>query len=112
MIFYHILLLFLKKSTIYYVEHKNSLLTKTDSTLDMTLPTMNASGFMEMNFLNAIRNTSNNYNEIRDRTLASDKLSFREISISFTVLSIAYHDRMMMNNDNDGNTIMKPIDSF
>jgi len=50
--------------------------TKMDSTSDMTLPTVNAPGYMGMDFLNAVRNTSDNYNKVRDRTLAPDKPSF------------------------------------
>jgi len=85
--------------------------TKTDSTSDMTLPTMNTSGYMGMDFLNAVRNTSDNYNEVRGCTLAPDKPSSRETSISFTVSLVAYHDRMTMNNDNDSNAIIEPINS-
>jgi len=84
--------------------------TKMDSTSDMTLPTVNAPDYIGMDFLNAVRNTSNNYNKVRDHTLAPDKPSFKETSISSTVLLVTYHDRMTMNNDNDSNAIVKIID--
>ena len=83
-----------------------------DSTSDMILPTMNTPSYMGMDFLNAIRNTSDNYNKVRGHTLASDKPSSRETSISSTVSLVTYHNRMTMNNDNNGDAIMEPINSL
>jgi len=85
--------------------------TKTDFTLDMTLPTMNASGYIGMDFLNAVRNTSDNYDEVKDHTLAPDKPPSRETSISSTVSLVTYHNGMMINSDNDGNAIIEPTNS-
>jgi len=85
--------------------------TKMDSTSDMTLSTVNAPGYTEMDFLNAVRNTSNNYNEVRGCTLAPNKPSSRETSISSTISLVAYHNRMTMNNDNDSDAIIEPINS-
>jgi len=80
-----------------------------DSTSDITLPTVNTSGYMGMDFLNAVRNTSDNYNKMRSCTLAPDKPFSGKISISSTVSSVIYYNRMIMNNDNNSNTIMEPI---
>ena len=86
-------------------------LTNTDSTSDMTLPTVNAPGYMGIDFLNAVRNSSDKYNEIRGHILASNKPSSRETSIFSTVSSVIYHNRIIMNNDNDGDAIIEPINS-
>ena len=75
----------------------------------MNLPTVNTSAHMGIDLFNAVRNSSDNYDEVRDCTLTHDKPSSRETSISSTVLSVAYHNRMTINNDNDGDTIIEPI---
>ena len=86
-------------------------LTNTDSTSDMTLPTVNTPGYMGIDFLNAVRNSSDNYNEIRGYILASDKPSSRETSIFSIVSSVIYYNGIIMNNDNDGDAIIEPINS-
>jgi len=60
------------------------------STTNMTLPTVNVSTYMGMDFANAIRNTSDNYNEVRGRTSTSNKYSFKDSSMFSTVSSVAY----------------------
>jgi len=80
-----------------------------DTTIAMNLPTMNTSAYIGMDLFNVVRNSPNNYNEMRGHTLTHGKPSFREISIFSTILLVTYHDRMMMNNDNDSDTIMEPI---
>ena len=75
----------------------------------MALPTMNASTYMGMDFENVVRNTSDNYDEVRGWTTTPNKQSSRASSMSSTVSSVIYHERMEMNNDNDGDAIMEPI---
>jgi len=62
----------------------------TTSTTNMTLPTMNISTYTGMDFANAIRNTSDNYGEVRGRTSTPDKHSSRDSLVSSTVSSVAY----------------------
>jgi len=52
------------------------------STTNMTLSTVNISTYMEMDFANAIRNTSDNYNEVRDR------MSNTEVNIHKVIIMI------------------------
>ena len=80
-----------------------------DTTTAMNLPTMNTSAYIGMDLFNVVRNSPNNYNEVRGCTLTHGKPSSREISMSSIILLVTYHDRMMMNNDNDSDTIMEPI---
>jgi len=84
-------------------------LVNTDSTTAMNLPTMNASAYTGMNLFNVVGNSPDNYDEVRSRTLTHDKLSSRETLMSSTVSLVVYHDRMMMNNENNSNIIMEPI---
>jgi len=60
------------------------------STTNMTLPTMNVSTYMGMDFANVIRNTSDNYNKVRSKTSTPNKHSSRDSSVFSTVLSVAY----------------------
>ena len=83
----------------------------TTSTTNMTLLTVNTSTYMEMDFENAIRNTSNNYDEVRDRTSTSNKHSSRDSLVSLTVSSVAYSKWMEMNNNIDGDVIMDAANS-
>ena len=77
----------------------------------MTLLTVNTSTYMEMDFENAIRNTSDNYDEVRDRTSTSNKHSSRDFLVFLTVSLVAYSKWMEMNNDIDGNVIMDAANS-
>jgi len=70
---------------------------------------MNISAHMGMDLFNVVNNSPDNYNEVKDCTLTYNKPFFREISMFSTVLLVAYHDRITINNDNDGNAIMEPI---
>jgi len=45
----------------------------------------------------------NNFNEVRDRTLSSNRNISRDISMSSTKLSVVYHERMTTNNANNNN---------
>jgi len=54
---------------------------------------------MGMDFLTGP--TSDNYNEIRGRTLSTNKSIFRDISISSTKSSVIYYERMILNNLKD-----------
>ena len=60
------------------------------STTNMTLPTVNTSTYMGMDLTNIIRNTSDNYNEVRGRMFTPNKHSFKDSSMSSTILSVAY----------------------
>jgi len=60
------------------------------STTNMTLPTVNASTYMGMDFANIIRNTSDNYNKMRGRMFTPNKHSFKDFSIFSTILLVAY----------------------
>ena len=59
-----------------------------------------------MDFANAIRNTSDNYNKVRDRTFTPDKHSSRDSMVSSTVSLVAYSKQMEINNNINSNTIM------
>ena len=72
----------------------------------MTLPTVNISTYTEMDITNAVRNTSDNYNEVRGRKLTSDKYSSRDSSMSSTISLVAYSKQMEMNNNKNGDAIM------
>jgi len=53
--------------------------------------------------------TPDNYNEIRDRTLSTNKSISRDTLMSSTKSSVIYHERMTLNNLKDNNN---PIDTF
>jgi len=50
--------------------------------------------------------TPDNYNEVRGRTLFTNKSISRDTSISLTKLSVIYHERMTLNNSKDDDDIM------
>jgi len=75
----------------------------------MNLPTMNASAHIGIDSFNTVGNSPDNYNEVRNHTLIHDKPSSKETLMFSTVSLVAYHDRMTMNNDNDGDVIIEPI---
>jgi len=51
---------------------------------------MNVSTYTGIDFANAIRNTSDNYNEVRGRISTPDKHSSRDSLMSLTVSLVAY----------------------
>ena len=60
------------------------------STTNMTLPTMNVSTYMGIDFANTIRNTSDNYDEMRSRISTSNKHFSSDSLVSSTVSSVVY----------------------
>lgn len=78
----------------------------------ITLPTMSAFVNIGIDFTNTIRNSSDNYDKVRDHMSTPNKQSSREFSISSTISSVTYHDRVMTNNDKDSDTIIELIDIF
>jgi len=60
------------------------------STTNMTLPTMNVSTYMGIDFANTIRNTSDNYDEMRSRISTSNKHFSSNSLVSSTVSSVVY----------------------
>ena len=76
------------------------------STTNITLLTMNISTYIRMDFANTIRNTSDNYNEMRSKISTSDKYSSRDSSVSSTVLLVAYSKWMEINNNINDDTII------
>jgi len=60
------------------------------STTNMTLPTMNVSTYMGIDFANTIRNTSDNYDEMRSRISTSNKHFSSDSLVSSTVSLVVY----------------------
>ena len=75
----------------------------TNSTPTVTIPTNT-----RMDFENVFRNTSDNYDEVRNRTSTPSKQSFRAFSMFSTVSLVIYHKRMEMNNNLEGDVEIKP----
>ena len=65
---------------------------------------------MEMDFENVFKNTSDNYDEVRDWTSTPSKQASRAFPISSTVSSVIYYKRIETNNNLEGNVEMKPIE--
>ena len=65
--------------------------TNMNSTTTMALPTVNASIYIEMDFENVVKNTSDNYDEMRGWTTTPNKQFSRASSISSTVSLVTYH---------------------
>ena len=61
------------------------------------LPTVFSSNYIEIDDI-FIGTSSDNFNEVRERTLSSNVQVSRNSSVSFTKSSIAYHERMEHNN--------------
>ena len=64
-----------------------------------TLPTVFLSRSIGMDFL--AEPSSDNFNEMRDRPLSTNRNIFRDSSMSFTKSSVAYHKKIANNNTMD-----------
>jgi len=53
-----------------------------------------------------------NFDDIRERSSLSSKVSFRSTSVSLSTSSIPYHKRMVINNNIPDEEFKEPIDSF
>jgi len=53
----------------------------------------------------------NNFDNVRGRFSSSSKVSSRSTSVSSSVSSILYHERIVINNDLSDEEFKKPIDS-
>jgi len=56
--------------------------------------------------------TINNYNNIRRRTMSSSKANSRTASMSLSILSELYHEKVEHFNDLPNEEFRKPVDSF
>jgi len=57
-------------------------------------------------------NKVNNFNNIRERSPSSSKVSSRSISVFSSVSSIPYYERMVINNNFFDEEFKEPVDSF
>ena len=70
-----------------------------NSTTTMAIPTVTIPTNMGMDFENVVRNSSDNYNEVRGQTSTPNKQSSKAFSMSSTISLVIYHKQMEMNND-------------
>ena len=82
-----------------------------NSTTNMTLPTVNVSAYTRIDFSNTVRNTSDNYEKMRDRTSTPNKHSSRDSLMSSTILLVVYSKQMEINNDIDSDVIIDAANS-
>ena len=89
--------------------------TNTIPTQDSVLPTVYQANNTGMDILK--EQSPDNYDEVRGRTLSHISNISRDTSISFTISSEAYHERMVQNNamivdDKDNNKDVSPELSY
>ena len=62
--------------------------------------------------MNIDKHSVNNYDDVRERKSFSSNVSSRSVLVVLGVSSIAYYDRMIINNDFPKQEQMKPINNF
>ena len=79
-------------------------MTNTPLTLTFKLPTVSSASNIEMNLPSGPY--PDNYDKVRGRNSFTNKNTSRDSSMSSTMSSVAYHDRMTINNSMDINEVM------
>jgi len=79
-------------------------MTNTPPTLNFKLPTVSSTSNTGMDL--SSRPYSDNFDEVRGRNSFTNKNISRDSSMFFTMFSIAYYNRMTINNGMDVNKVM------